>query len=442
MEPISSLITRDLRHVWHPCSQMKQFETTPPLVVTHAEGNLIYTDQGPLIDAISSWWCKSLGHGHPTVLRAIQKQLGLFEHVIGANTTHANLVKFAELLAELTGLQHLFFASDGACAVEIAMKMALQAQQIKGYSQRKQFIALSQGYHGETLGALCVSDLGEYKAAYAHQGIECHFIPNLPYVSGADDPLWHNAEAYWQSILPMLNEWADQCCAIILEPLIQGAAGMRLYSADFLKRLGKWAQDNQILLIADEIMTGMGRCGDWLASHQAGIKPDLICLSKGLTAGTLPLSVVMVDHPIYELFYADQDPGRNFLHSHTFSGHPLAVSAALATLQVLLEENLCQRAQQLGSRMLEHMRAIARETGVLHHVRQWGAIVAAELSDHPATPAGQAIYREAISQGALLRPIGNTLYWLPPLNMDDQTLANLAEVTLNSINTVYHHYQP
>lgn len=436
MVNVASLINRNLQHVWHPCAQMKDFEDCPPLVIQEARGSMLYTDRGPLIDAIASWWCKSLGHGHPAVIEAITKQLNRFEHVIGTNTTHPLLVEFAEKMASIAGLQHLFFASDGSCAVEIALKLCLHASQLRGQAQRTEFIALKNAYHGETLGALSVSDSGIYKAPYAGYGYPCHFIETIPYLNNRDQALWLDAQTHWQKTLPQLEAIKDKVCAVIVEPLIQGANAMQCYSADYLKRLADWARENRIYLIADEIMTGMGRTGRWLASEHAGIKPDFICLSKGLTSGTLPLSCVLIDHPVYELFYNDYSSGKSFLHSHTYSGNALAVSAALATIKVMEDENINQRVQELERFMSTQFSDMAKASGRLINVRSLGGIVAGDLIDCADPRPGFKLYQEALKRGALIRPIGNTVYWLPPLNINYETIEKLAEITLNSIKAL------
>jgi len=433
----STLIEKDLRHIWHPCMQMKDFEQCPPLVVYQAQGSYLQTDRGELIDAQSSWWCKSLGHGHPAVVAAMSKQLQAFEHVMGAHTTYAGLAELGEKLAEISNKQHTFFASDGSSAVEIAMKLALHAKQVRGQPQRREFIALKNGYHGETLGTLSVSDLGLYKKPWEGFGVHCHMIDGLPYVSGTDDPLWTDAEQHWQASLPALEKIKSRVCAVLLEPIIQGAGGMCCYSADFLAKLAAWARENDIYVIADEIMTGMGRSGEWLACQLAGVEADLICLSKGLTSGALPLSCVLIDASIYDLFYDDYDKGNSFLHSHTHSGNALAVSAALATIQFMQTENIPQQARDLGAFMRQQMQDIAQKTGALTNLRQIGAMVAADMADCKHKRPGFAFYQEALKHGALIRPIGNALYWLPPLNSDTKTIVKLAEITLHSINALY-----
>lgn len=430
------LIAKDLKHIWHPCMQMKDFEQFPPLLIERAQGNILYTNHGPLIDGISSWWCKSLGHGHPAVIEAIQKQMEQFEHVIVANTTHPTLVKLGEVLSQLTKKQHLFFASDGASAVEIAMKLALHSHLIQGNTHKKQFIALKNGYHGETLGTMSVSDLGLYKAPYLGLGVSCHFILP-PYINSDADPLWNDCDDYWYKIQPELDRIKDQSAALILEPIVQGAGGMLCYSADFLKKLAAWAKMNNIYLITDEIMTGLGRTGKWLAAEHAGVEADIICLSKGLTSGSIPFSCVMIDHQLFDLFYADYNEGKSFLHSHTYSGNSLAVSAALATLTVMQKESIISHAEYQGKIMLKLMQELAEITGKLKNVRGVGAVVAADLVDYKNKRIGNEFYIQAIKLGALIRPMGNTLYWLPPLNMQEKVIEQLAEITLNSIRLVY-----
>lgn len=427
------LVTKDLQHVWHPCSIMKNFEHSPPLVVTSAQGSYIQTTQGKLIDGISSWWCKSLGHGHPNIIAAIQKQLSLFEHVMPANTTHPNLVALAEICAELSGKQHIYFASDGASAVEIALKLAIQTTMLKGQPQRNQVIALRNAYHGETLGALSVSDMGMYKHAWEGMGIDCHFLDPVPYITDCQDPLWSDAKDAWSSVLPQLEQLKSQICAIIIEPMIQGANGLRPYSADYLRKLAAFAKKHDIYLIADEIMTGLGRTGAWFACEHAGIEPDMICLSKGLTSGSIPMSCVLIDHEIYDLFYHERDPQRCFLHSHTYGGNALAIAAALATIQTMRQENIPQQAHDLGAYMASNFQAVIQTSGLFSNFRTLGAIVAADYHGPNRGRFSRVLAKYAQQEGALLRPIGPTLYWLPPLNTNYKTIDELSDITERAI---------
>ncbi len=425
------------QHIWHPCSQMKDYESFPPLKIKKAHGSYLFLENDkPIIDAISSWWCKSLGHGHPRLKAALLKQADAFEHVILANTTNSVIEELSRLLAKLTNhLDKVFYASEGSSAVEIAMKMSLHAHQIQGQSQRQKFIALENGYHGETVGALSVSDVGLYRDPYKPLLFQPTFIKNIPYVSNQNDRLWHNCESYWNAIEAQLEPIQDSATAIILEPILQGACGMKIYSQDFLKRLSKWCKTHNVHLIADEIMTGFGRTGLPLACQHASIEPDFICLSKGLTSGWLPLSAVCTSTEIYNLFYDDYSTGKAFLHSHTYCGNALAASIAVEVIKILAEENIYQHVHHMESTMAKMMHEISENTGKLKNIRHIGAMVAADLIvDAKDKRAGFRVFQKAVELGALLRPIGNTIYWLPPLNSDEVTLKKLQSITQQSLS--------
>jgi adenosylmethionine---8-amino-7-oxononanoate aminotransferase len=422
-----NLLKKDKRHIWPPCTALKPAEPIPRLIVNRAEGSWLYTNQGPVIDAISSWWCKSLGHAPKPVIKAIQKQLTQFEHVIGANATYPNIVELSEQLASITGKQHVFFASDGSCAVEIALKLVLHAMQLKDQPERKHFISLEHGYHGETIAALSVSDVSCYKKPFEGLGLGCHVLRELPYVSGEDDAIWDDCSELWPRIEAQLESFKHNSCGVILEPIVQGAGGMRVYSADFLKRLYVWTRANNMYLIADEIMTGLGRTGRWLASEHAGISPDFVCLSKGLTAGTMPLSCVLIDSEIYDLFYDNNH--EPFLHSHTYSGHALGVAAALAVIETMDNLDINAKAGELGVYMRQCFIDVADVTGALKNIRSIGGMVAGDLIAPLGVNLGPKLARAALEQGILLRPLGNTVYWLPPLTTDKYTIDELADKT-------------
>ena len=421
--------------IWHPCSQMKDYESVAPIAIWRAEGSyLILKDGSKVIDAIASWWCKSLGHQHPRLKKALLQQTEKFEHVILANTTHEIIEQLSEALTQLLpALNKVFYASEGSSAIEIALKMSVHARQITGEHTRKHFIALQNGYHGETVGALSVSDVGLYRAPYQSLLFNTHFVEEIPYVTGVHDPLWLNCDEHWQRIEKQLAPYADTATALLVEPIVQGAGGMKIYSQAFLKHLHQWARDHHIHFIADEIMTGIGRTGKMLAVEYANIEPDMLCLSKGLTSGWLPFSAVLVHEDIYQLFYDDYATGKAFLHSHTYCGNALAASVALEVLRIFKEENICEEACVLGKYMLQKMQSIANETGILKNVRGMGAIVAAEVLNPDERRLGFEIFKQALSQGALLRPLGNTLYWLPPLNTSFSTIDALAEITQSCI---------
>ncbi|HTM64628.1 MAG TPA: adenosylmethionine--8-amino-7-oxononanoate transaminase [Gammaproteobacteria bacterium] len=430
------LQTRDMRHIWHPCTQMKDHETIPLLEVTSASGCYLHLSDGrKIIDAVSSWWCKSLGHQHPRIKQAVQEQLEKFEHVIFAGTTNEVIVRLSELLAQLMPpLDKVLYAGDGSCAVEMALKLSLHAQHLRGEHQRTKFISLQNAYHGETAGAMSVSDLGIYRAHYQSILFDVVNIP-VPYVKDLYDPLWDDCSLYWGRVESILNAAAEKTAAIIVEPIMQGAAGMRMYSKDFLKQLRQWTEKNKIYLIADEIMTGMCRTGKMLACEHAEIIPDFLCLSKGLTSGWLPLSVTLTRQEIYDLCYDDYAAGKSFLHSHTYSGNVLAASAAVAVINIMRDDDIANRANILGEKMRTMMNDIANETGLLRDVRGMGAIAAADVISNRERP-GIAVYEAAIKRGALLRPLGDTLYWLPPLIMSDVELSLLTEITRDALITL------
>ena len=428
----------DLKFNWHPCSQMKDYEKIKPIIIKRAAGSYIELSDGKqLIDAISSWWCKSLGHQHPVLKNAMIRQLDQFEHVIYANTTHEIIVTLSEMLASLMpGLNKVFYVGDGSSAVEIALKMSLHARLIEKNSTKKRFVSLRNGYHGETIGALSVSDLGKFRLPYASLLFEAIYI-DVPYVNSTDDSLWNNASEAWLLVEQQLAPYSQEITAIILEPIVQGAGGMKMYSQDFLRCLVGWSKFHHIHVIADEIMTGIGRTGKMLACEHAGITPDFICLSKGLTSGFMTFSAVITTNEVYELFYDDYETGKAFLHSHTYSGHALGAAVAVAVLQVMKDQSLCQRANDLQVMMIKAFKEIAEKTGRLMNIRGIGAIVAAELNVENHKRAGHALFCEAITQGALLRPLGNTVYWLPPLTVTNTTITELKNITLNSILSVF-----
>lgn len=434
------ILSLDHQHIWHPASQMQDYASFPPMIIKKAAGSYIELQDGRrILDAISSWWCKSLGHAHPRLKTALMAQLEQFEHVIFAGTTYPAIVQLSEKLASLTPtLDKVFFASDGACAVEIAVKMSLHSQQILGHSKRKGLMALEKGYHGETILAGALTDDPILHKHYGGLMPEVGFIKDIPYVSSRQDPLWKDCSALWPNILKQLEVQADTLAAIICEPIVQGAAGMQIYSQDFLVRLRQWTKAHGVYLIADEIMTGLGRTGKKLASDHAGIEADFVCLSKGLTAGFLPMSVVLTSPDIYALFYGDYAENRNFLHSHTHSGNALAAAVALECFKVLEDENSYQSVCKNEDFMASLMQEVAEKTGKLKNLRYIGGIVAADLKDdtHKGQRLGYTIYKKAVEQGILLRPLGNTIYWLPPFNIAQEDLYQLRDRTIAAIEAV------
>ncbi len=438
----SSIKKQNLNHIWHPCSQMKDYTNLKPLCIKSANGSYIELENGKrIIDAISSWWCKLLGHNHPYIKAKVIEQINKFEHVILANTINEKIIELSEKLTSKTqNLNKIFYAGDGSCAVEIALKMSLHARKIKDQRYKNKFIAFENGYHGETIGALSVSDLGIYKDPYKELLFDIYTIPNIPYVNSKEDPLWDDCSTQWKIIEEKLEKIKNNVTAIIFEPIVQGAGGMKIYSKAFLTKLKAWAEINDIHLIADEIMTGICRTGKMFAYEYANIEPDFLCLSKGLTSGWLPFSAVMIKDEIYDLFYNDYSPENSFLHSHTYCGNPLGVSAALATLEIIENESILSKTKMLETNMFNLMNEIAIKTGRLKNIRGIGGIIAADLlidKDNKNERIGFEIFKQAIQLGALLRPLGNTIYWLPPVNIEKTTLQELAQITEYSITSYF-----
>ena len=460
----SDLVARDLAAFWHPCSQMRDYRDFPPLEVVGARGaRLRLADGREILDAISSWWCKALGHAHPRLGAALREQQEAFEHVITANTTSAPLVRLCErLLAAANGdppeawgagappgrraghFGKVFLADNGSTAVEIALKMALQAQAQRGAPARTRFAALENGYHGETVGALSVGDLELYAAPYRSLCFPVQRLRALPYRSGPLDPFWHDAGEAWPAIERALDAEADTLAAIVYEPVLQAAGGMLLYSPDLLRRLRAWSDAHGVYLIADEIASGMGRLGAMLASHLggAGALPDFVALSKGLTGGVLPLSAVLTTDAVYDLFDADYAAGRAFLHSNTYTGNALGVAVANAVLDVFAADDLLGRVAALGPRLRASLEAVAAKRPYLRDLRACGMVAAVDVraadgsARDPARRTGYAIYREAVGRGALLRPIGDTMYLFPPLTVTPEEIDEMTAILADSIDAV------
>ncbi|NQY42072.1 MAG: adenosylmethionine--8-amino-7-oxononanoate transaminase [Legionellales bacterium] len=435
----SKLRLLDLKLNWHPCSQMKDYEIFESLIINKAYDCYLELSNGDkIIDGISSWWCKSLGHNHPSLKDALLKQINKFEHVIFANTTNETIISLSDELTKMMPMaQKVFYAGDGSCAIEIAIKMSFHSRMIMQENKRVKFIALRNGYHGETLGAMSVSDIGIYKDVYKKLLFEGIFIDPV-YVHGKNDPKWLDIDEYWNKTLKLLEPYSETATAIIVEPILQGAGGMLIYSKTFLEKLCAWAKDNNIHIIADEIMTGFGRTGRMLAFEYISVQPDFICLSKGLTSGWLPFSAVLTTNRIYNIFYDDYEKGKSFLHSHTYSGSVLGASLALETLKIFSKQNICNRVANMENTLIKNMQEISNETGLIQNIRGIGSVVAADLViNNEHLRHGFKVYQEATKRGLLLRPLGNTIYWAPPLIASEDILSRIKMITQEAILSSY-----
>jgi len=442
--------TRDLAAVWHPCTQMREHPDVQPLLpIERGEGAWLVESGGRrILDSGSSWWTNLHGHAEPRIAEAIATQARTLEQVILAGCTHPRAVELAERLLGLAPrepgrapLTKVFYADNGSAGVEVALKMAFQWFQNRGDAPRRtKFVALQNGYHGETLGALAVGDIPLYRRVYAPLLCESVFAPS-PDAYLARDGLSAagQAEEAADALAQLLDAHAGEICALILEPLIQCAGGMRMHDPVYLKRVRELCDAHGIFLIADEIAVGFGRTGTLFACEQAGIQPDLLCLSKGLTGGFLPLSTVLATQALYDGFL-DVSRERAFLHSHSYTGNPLACAAALASLDIFETDDVLARNRGTAGKMA----ALAAQVGAHRHVadtRQTGMVVAFELTRDgdrrtpfdPALRVGLRAYRHAVERGVLLRPLGDILYWMPPYCIDDAQLQLLAAVTAEAI---------
>jgi adenosylmethionine-8-amino-7-oxononanoate aminotransferase len=467
-DPAAAWRERDLSVLWHPCTQMREHglsgDRALPLVpIERGDGAwLIGRDGRRYLDAVSSWWTNLFGHAEPRIAAAIAAQAGQLEQVILAGFSHAPAVELAERLLAIAPreqrvdgswrapLAKVFYADNGSAGVEVALKMAFHWFHNRGEHRRRKFVALENGYHGETLGALAVGDVPLYRRVYAPLLLECLFTPSPDaYLAEAGESPAQRAERAADALRDLLEAHAGEICALILEPRVQCAGGMRMHDPLYLRRARELCDAHGVFLIADEIAVGFGRTGTLFACEQApaaadgtcaGIQPDLMCLSKGLTGGFLPLAAVLATQAIYDGFL-DDSRERAFLHSHSYTGNPLACAAGLASLDILQGDDAIARNRDTAACMA----ALAAPLAGHRHVadlRQAGMIVAFELTRggdkrtpfEPGRRVGLRAYRAALERGVVLRPLGDIVYWMPPYCIDEAQLALLAEATRAAID--------
>lgn len=448
-QKLTDLQARDLQHVWHPCSQMKDYEQFPPIVIKSGKGMWLYDEHGNrYLDAVSSWWVNLFGHANTRISQVLSEQAFTLEHVIFANFSHEPAIKVAEKLVELTpeGLNKVFFADNGSSAIEVALKMSFQYHMQSGKKAKKRFLALTDAYHGETLGALSVGGVDLYNEVYQPllldtvraKGPDCFRCPFN------DRPESCQAQCI-RYVEEELIAHHEEITAVIIEPLIQAAAGMKMYPPIYIKRLRELCTKFDVHLIADEVAVGFGRTGTLFACEQAGISPDFMCLSKGLTGGYLPLSAVLTTDKVYDAFYDDYGTMKAFLHSHSYTGNTLACRVALEVLKIIEEENYVDIIQSKG----EWMRKLAKEAfchlPYVGEYRQVGLVGAIELvanrdTKEPLPSAeriGYQIYKRALAKGLLLRPLGNILYFMPPYIISDDEMQFMIETTKETIEEFF-----
>jgi adenosylmethionine---8-amino-7-oxononanoate aminotransferase len=444
MSKNNDLLKRSLKSVWHPCTQMKHHEHYPLIPITRGEGVWLYDADGKrYLDAVSSWWVNLFGHNHPKIKEAIKRQLDNIEHVMLAGFTHEPVVALSEKLSKLTGLGHAFYASDGASATEIALKMSFHYWRNHGRSNKTKFISLQNSYHGETLGALSVTDVAIFKDTYAPLLTQSAQMPSPDFrLAESGESAVAFALRCAQALETYISAHHESLAAFIIEPLVQCAAGMGMYHPMYLQRAREICTQYKIHLIADEIAVGFGRTGTMFACEQVALDKhgqhnlakvadiaDFVCLSKGITGGYLPLSVVLTKDEIYQAFY-DDSVVKGFLHSHSYTGNPLACSAALATLEIFEEENIIQQNKRKSLLIQEKMQVLTNLP--IKYLRHQGMIHAFDVVSSN-TNFSRDCYAAAMSKNLLIRPIGDTVYFMPPYVIDDEEIDLLLESTLLAV---------
>lgn len=420
---IADLIDRDRRCLWHPFTQHATERDRLP-VAGAREAILELEDGRELVDAISSWWCCLHGHAHPRLLEAMRRQAGRLDHVLFAGSTHEPAVALGELLTEVApdGLSRVFFSDNGSTAVEVALKLAYRSQHLRGDGERRVFVALEHSYHGDTFGAMSVGDPEPFAAPYAPLLFEVRRVP----------PDGERLERE-------LEELGERAAGVVIEPLVQGAGGMRMHPAAFVRAAREACDRFGVPLVADEVMTGFGRTGTLFACQQAGITPDLLCLSKGLTGGMLPLAVTLTTEEIFEAFLSD-DRRDAFAHGHTYTANPIGCAVALASVELAVEDDVPARLDAIGARIEEALRPLASRRSVAE-IRRCGGVVALELDGGDGEPGywarrGPELRTAAVARGVLLRPLGDVVYAMPPACTTDEQCDRIAGVMADLVDLV------
>ena len=441
----ADITRRDLQYLWHPCTQMKDHETLPVIPIRRGEGVWLEDyDGNRYIDAVSSWWVNLFGHANPRINAALRHQMEELEHVILAGFTHEPVVTLSERLVNVTppGLNHCFYADNGSSAVEVALKMSFHYWQNVGKPKKTRFVCLSNSYHGETLGALAVGDVALYKSTYEPLLLKAITVPGPDgYLREPGQSSAEFARERFAHMERVLAERGDEICAVIVEPLVQCAGNMRMYDPEYLRLLREACDRHGVHLIADEIAVGFGRTGTLFACEQADISPDFMCLSKGLTAGYLPLSVTLATEEIYQAFYDDYEKLTAFLHSHSYTGNPLACAVANATLDIFEQDDVIANNRRLAQVMKEATAHLADHPHVAE-VRQTGMILAVEMVKDKATREpfpwqerrGLRVYRHGLANEALLRPLGHVAYLMPPYVITEDQIRHLARIMTEGID--------
>lgn len=442
------LIKEDLDLIWHPCSQMKDYEELKPILVDRAKGLYVYDSQGKrYADVVSSWWCNLLGHSNDRINSAVKSQLDKVEHVIFSNFTHEPAISLCQSLSKMLpqGLTKFFFTDNGSSAIEAAMKMSFQYHYQTGNPQKTKFMALTDAYHGETLGALSVSGVDLYSQMYKPILFDIERIdgPDCYRCKYGKNRQTCDAECF-ESVEKVFEQSGDTTCSFLIEPMIQAAAGMMMYSPVYLKKLREICDKYNVHLIADEIAVGYGRTGKMFACEHCGISPDIMCLSKGLTGGYMPMALAIATDQIYDAFYGDYNDGKAFMHSHTYCGNPLACAAANEVLKILEEEDILKKSQEKAILFNKTIKDKLESHPNVGEIRSLGLINAIELVVDKETKQpfdskdriGYQIYKQALNKGVILRPLGNILYFNPPLIIEAEDMEFVTDVCKESLEMI------
>lgn len=445
---MNNWLKKDLKHIWHPYTQMKDCRNLPPVLIERSKGVKLYDDKGRFYyDTVSSWWCNVHGHNHPRIKEAIKKQLDSLEHVLFAGFTHKPAILLAERLISISpkGLTKVFFSDDGSTSVEVALKMSFQYWQNKKRVKKTKFVSLDSGYHGDTVGTMSVSGVGLFNKVFSPLFFTSFKIPS-PYcyrcpIGKDKDSCDVNCIA---PLARLLKERSGQIAGIIVEPLVMAAAGMIIYPKEYLIKVAALAQKYNVHLIIDEVATGFGRTGEMFACDIARVRPDFMCLSKGITSGYLPLGVTLTTDEIYKAFYADYKENKTFYHGHTYTANPICCSAALASLKVFREERTIENTKKIMPVFSEGLERF-RQLPAVGDVRHMGMIGAMELVKDKKTKKsfsfeeriGLNVYKEGLKRNIILRPLGNIIYLFLPLCVKRDELEDILDRTYTAVKSSF-----
>ncbi|MBW1687439.1 MAG: adenosylmethionine--8-amino-7-oxononanoate transaminase [Deltaproteobacteria bacterium] len=425
------IVELDKRRVWHPYTPMQDYrERVEPLVIARAEGSRLYDVDGRCyLDGNASWWTSTLGHGHPRLVEVLRRQAETLCHSALAGIAHEQASELAEALCAVApaGLEHVFFSDDGSTAVEVAMKLCLQYWAQNGRPGRQRFLALEDAFHGDTLGVTALGGVEVFRRPFAGVLLNCIHVPP------PREP--ETAARAFEALEQAIRENADSLAGVVLEPVVQGAAGMRIYDASYLRHARELCDRHDVFLVFDEVFTGYGRTGPMWAGAHAGVAPDLLCTAKGFSGGMLPMAATLATERIFEGFLGDAE--RAFYYGHTFCGNPLGAAIAREVLRVFEEEEILERAKPKAERIARAFEAMRELPGVAR-TRALGMVGALDLEGDAGylAHAGWRVYDVARERGAYLRPMGNVVYVTPSVNIPDADLDALLLVVRESIAAV------